>query len=503
MKRVETININGIVFSINDDAFVKLGSYLDVLGKNFENEQGGREIITDIEARISELFAERDGGVSRVVTLEDVAKVIETLGTPEDIAGSDTNEKPDNEKSQPKKTAKRLYRDPDQRYIGGVCAGIAAWIGINPVILRLAFIVFAFFGGASIPVYVLLWIIIPKAKTTAQKLSMRGEPVTIGNIEKNIKESLSDPELKQSFHNFLNEAGEFFGKLFGIFGRIIAVLLGLFLFCWGICCVIGLIGLYFMQDIIFSKWVEWDLLSFTELFKHIVSPESYAISLICAIMAASLMIFALIFWGIKLMSGSKVKYKLLHVTLLVLWVATVVTGVVISIAQVRNFAWSNDAISETRQIAMSDTVYLALAPTKLQISNSPVEEIYFDKDNRCFYGKPGLSINKSDDGNIKLKFNRESRGISKRAAWQFAENIVYSVDVRDSLLTFDPYFTVTPQDKWKFQTLNMTLYVPEGTVIIADNALCNDRIMRWHRWRNDGCTWIMTEKKGLQRVDKK
>ena len=498
MKRVETININGIVFSINDDAFVKLGSYLDVLGKNFENEQGGREIIADIEARISELFAERDGGIGRVVTVEDVAKVVETLGTPEDIAGSDSEE-PESEKPQPRKTAKRLYRDPDQRYIGGVCAGIAAWLGISPVILRLIFIITVFYG-ASVAIYFILWIIMPKAKTTAQKLSMRGEPVTVGNIEKNIKESLSDPELKQSFHNFLNEAGEFAGKLFGIFGRIIGVILGLFLFCWGICCVIGLISLYFVQDLIFSKWVEWDFLSFTELFRHIVSPGAYAILLICAYMAAALMIFALIFWGIKLMSGSRVKYKLLHVMLFVLWIATVVTGAIISVAQVRNFAWSNDAITETRQIALSDTVYLALAPTKLQISNSPVEEIYFDKDNRCFYGKPNLNIVKSDDGSIKLKFNRESRGISKRAAWQFAENIAYSADVRDSLLVFAPYFTVTPQDKWKFQSLNMTLYVPEGTVIIADNALCNDRIIRWHRWRNDGCKWIMTEKNGLQRA---
>ena len=124
-----------------------------------------------------------------------------------------------------------------------------------------------------------------------------------------------------------------------------------------------------------------------------------------------------------------------------------------------------------------------------------------EKDNLCFYGKPNLRIQKSEDGQTKLKFNRESQGESKRAAYQYAENITYSVDVRDSLLTFDPYFTVTPQNKWKFQTLDVVLHIPEGAVIVVDDALCHDRILgRWFRRRaNAECTWVMT-KKGLQRL---
>jgi hypothetical protein len=178
-----------------------------------------------------------------------------------------------------------------------------------------------------------------------------------------------------------------------------------------------------------------------------------------------------------------------------LWNAVIVTGIITSIAQARNFAWRNEQIVETVQIAPSDTLYLALAPTKLQISNNPMD-IYFDKDNHCFYGKPNLNVRKSDNGQFRLRFNRESQGESKRAAYQYAENITYSVDIRDSLLTFDPYFTVTPQDKWKFQTLNINLYVPEGTIIIADKAL--NRNFRWHSNAND--TWVMTENRGLQRV---
>ena len=518
MKRVETININGIVFSIDDDAFVKLSTYLNTLGKYFENEQGGgREIIADIEARISELFAEREGGSKQVVVIKDVTKLIETLGTPEDIAGADEDGQADHKKQQrtpqPKKPVKRLYRDTDRRYLGGVCAGLSAWLGINPTIIRLILIllvllpfprfIFGFYGFHGLPgiiilAYCILWAIIPKAKTSAQKLEMRGEPVTISNIEKSIKESFSDSSFKQSFRNFLDEAGEVFGSLFRVLGRIIAILLGLILLCCGIGFAISLFCFLFIQDIAFNHFVEWDFLSFTELFRQIISPASYTILLVCTILAAVLFVFALLFWGVKMLSGSMVRHKLLHVAFAIIWIAVIITVIVTSISQARNFAWRNEQIVETVSITPSDTLYLALAPSKLQISNNPME-IFFDKDSHCFYGKPNLNVRKSDNGQFKLRFTRESQGESKRAAYNYAENIIYSVDVRDSLLTFDLYFTVIPQDKWKFQTLDIMLYVPEGTVIIADKTFC--RHFRWHSGADN--TWVMTEKRGIQRVENK
>ena len=517
MKRVETIHINGIVFSIENDAFDKLSAYLDTLRNYFEHEQGGSEIIADIEARISELFIERNGNNRQVITQADVTKVIDTLGTPEDIAGTDRDfEKDDNpppkNTQQSSKTSRRLYRDPDHRYIGGVCAGLGAWLGINPVILRLVFVIpvlfsfprfmfniYGFYGhglpGFFILLYCVLCIIIPKAKTTAQKLGMRGEPVNISNIEKNIREGFSDPALKQSFRNFLNEFGEFIGKFFSVFGRIIAIMVGLFLFCWGICFTMILIGLFYMQDLVFSHFVEWDFLSFTELFRHIISPISYSILQFCVLLIAILFIFALLYWGVKLMAGSKIRHRFWHVAFSVLWITAIVTCIFVCIGQARNFAWRNDQIVETQQIAKSDTLYLSLAPSKLQISNNPME-IYFDKDNRCFYGKPNLMVLKTADENSQLKINRYSHGENKRTAWQYAESIVYQVELRDSLLIFDAFFTVSPQDKWNFQTLELELYIPEGTVIVADEAFC--RNFHWHT--NTGYR-VMTEKKGLQRVD--
>ena len=506
MKRVETININGVVFSIDDDAYGRLVAYLDALGKYFTNEQGGREIIADIEARISELFAERLGGTGQVVTLADVTRAVETLGTPEDIAGTDTDLGDENgiPPRQSERPVRRLYRDPDRRYLGGVCSGIAAWASINPIVIRLAFLVAAFFYGASVVAYCILWIIIPKAKTTAQKLEMYGEPITISNIEKNIKKSLSDPSLQQSFRSFLNEASEFIGKIFGAVWRIFSVLLGLFLCCAGIGICIGIAWLFYMQDFIFNHEVDWDLLSFNELLPHLISPASYIILVICAIIVVVLLVLACLFWGVRLITGFKLKNKLLHVALSVVWIAAIVTGSIVCISQARSYAWSNEQLVETRQVTLSDTLYLNMASSQMQLSNNPME-IYYDKTANRFYGKPNLSFRKSDDGQIRLRIRRDAQGENKRAAYQYAENIGYDVETRDSLLTFAPYFTVTPQDKWKFQTLGIVLYIPENTVIIIDKALCNDRILGARfRWRsNDDCSWVMTDEKGLQPIDSK
>ena len=500
MKRVETIHINGIVFSIEDDAFGKLSAYLDALGKYFEAEPGGNEIIADIEARIAELFTERDGRAGQAVTLADVTGVIETLGTPEDIADTETEELPPPRSAKP---PRRLYRDPDRRYLGGVCSGIAAWLGVTPLAVRLIFLIltlFYFFYGAAVIVYILLWIIIPKAKTTAQKLEMQGKPINIGNIEKNIRENFSDPSLKHSFRNFLNEAGEFFGRLFGVLGRVIAILLGIFLCGCGIIFAISLICLFSMQDLMFNHVVEWDFLSFTELFRHILSPASCIALVICLIMVVVLPIFALLFWGVKLMTGFRVKHKVLHVSLFVLWLAVMIMGLVVCISQARSFAWRNEQIVKTQSIAPADTLYLASAPSDLQISDNPMG-IYFDRENRCFYGKPNLEIRKSDNGEAKLQFKPMSQGESKRAACRYAEGIEYAVDVRGSLLVLDPYFTVSPQEKWKFQSLDVTLYIPAGTVIIFDKTISQNRVPRAGvlcKW-DDSTPWVMTKENGFKK----
>ena len=205
MKKTVTANISGIIFHIDEDAYDKLNRYLDSLRNHFSTEESGDEILSDIESRITEMLQEKISSRKEVVTLTDVSEVISQLGEPFEIgqeAAEPETEQKSKQKSEPKdeRDNKKLFRDPDNSVVAGIAAGIAAYFNIDVVWVRVAFVVTTFFWGFGPLVYLILWIAVPKALTTADKLSMKGERVNISNIEKSIKEELND--LKVKFEKF-------------------------------------------------------------------------------------------------------------------------------------------------------------------------------------------------------------------------------------------------------------------------------------------------------------
>lgn len=198
MKKTFTINLSGSIFHIEEDAYEVLQKYLVNLKQYFGNSDEGKEITADIEARIAEIFRQKITDEHKVVTTDWVNEVIETMGTTETI--NDETGEEEVHRGQ-KKVKRRLYRNPDEKVLGGVCGGIAAYFDMDPVIVRIVFVVLALLTtGAAILAYLILWIAVPKAVTTAQRLEMRGEEVTIKNIEKFIKEEVDS--VKESYHKF-------------------------------------------------------------------------------------------------------------------------------------------------------------------------------------------------------------------------------------------------------------------------------------------------------------
>jgi phage shock protein PspC (stress-responsive transcriptional regulator) len=187
MKITVSINIGGYSFNIDEDAYSELKIYLKSLELHFSGEESSAEILSDIETRMAELFRARLTAYKQVITIEDVRQVTATLGTPEDISD---NEGPSAREKFSSPGYHRMYRDPDHRIIGGVCSGMAAYWNIDPVIVRIIFVVLAF-GGIGILLYLILYIAIPEAKTTAQKIEMHGEPVNIHNIKDSVKEEFN------------------------------------------------------------------------------------------------------------------------------------------------------------------------------------------------------------------------------------------------------------------------------------------------------------------------
>jgi len=184
MKITVSINLGGYSFNIDEDAYSELKRYLKNLELHFASEESSSEILSDIEARMAELFRAKFTAYKQVINIEDVLSVISVLGNPEDFSddeGTSAHEK----FSTP--GYHRMYRDPDHRIIGGVCAGMGAYWRIDPWIMRIIFIIISLMGGMGILIYLILYIVLPEAKSTAQKIEMKGEPVTIHNIRDAVK----------------------------------------------------------------------------------------------------------------------------------------------------------------------------------------------------------------------------------------------------------------------------------------------------------------------------
>jgi phage shock protein C len=203
MKKTLTINVSGKLFHIEEDAFEKLHDYLQRLNQYFVSQQGGQEILQDIESRIAELFQEKISEKQEAITNEWVEEVMARMGKPEDFMESEQAESPEDATAGMKgeKSRKRLYRDPENRKLGGVCSGMGTYFNIDPVLIRILFVLLVFLGaGISIIIYMILWIVVPEATTTAQRLEMRGEEPTIQNIQKAIQEEVK--QVKESFEKF-------------------------------------------------------------------------------------------------------------------------------------------------------------------------------------------------------------------------------------------------------------------------------------------------------------
>ena len=264
MKKTLSVNLGGTVFNIDEDAYQVLMDYLQDVKHHLGDEKSSEEVLNDIEQRMGELFTEWMQGHREVVTTADVQRVISILGRPEQYDSTDTGtEGATGEEgtgnagrgSGTDKRRRRLYRDTENAIIGGVCSGLAAYLNVSVVLLRLIYFVMVWFGGTGILLYLLCWIIIPEARTAAQRLEMQGEDVTIENIERKVRDEYG--KVKDRVGNYV-DSGEFennaksIGYKLGEFLRAcIKILFGF------IAGVIGLAGFLILAGLIVALIVLW------------------------------------------------------------------------------------------------------------------------------------------------------------------------------------------------------------------------------------------------------
>jgi|APHig6443718053_1056840.scaffolds.fasta_scaffold123079_1 phage shock protein PspC (stress-responsive transcriptional regulator) len=192
MKVTVNINLGGYAFHIDEDAYERLRQYLKNIERELSGENGSAEIISDIEVRIAELFKSRLNNYKQVINTKDVEEVMAVMGSPEVISGGEPAE------PAPGRSSHRMYRDPDRRIFGGVCSGLAAYLNWDTLLVRILFALLIFAGGVGAGLYLVLWIVVPEAKTTAQKLEMRGDPVTVENIKESVKNEFETVKKKMN-----------------------------------------------------------------------------------------------------------------------------------------------------------------------------------------------------------------------------------------------------------------------------------------------------------------
>lgn len=228
MKKTLTINLGGTVFHIDEDAYRLLDNYLVNLRIHFRREEGAEEIVHDMELRISELFADRLKGSRQVITIEDVEEIIARMGQPEELSGNEGADACGSRKS----TERRLFRDPDNKVLGGVASGLSAYLGWDVTWVRVILLLLGFFVHGVILVYIIAWIIIPMARTATEKLAMKGEKINVENIGKTVTdgfEKVNDYMHSERPRSTLQKIGEGLVAVAGFLIKFILILVA-------ICC---------------------------------------------------------------------------------------------------------------------------------------------------------------------------------------------------------------------------------------------------------------------------
>lgn len=486
MQKSFNINLYGQIFHINEDAFQILSDYLKSLKNLYSKEEGGDEIMADIEARISEIFLqENKNDLQKIITLDQVNRVILTLGRVEEhyeINDEENTQKKTYTESNQQQSNRKLFRDPEQSIVAGVCSGLSQYLGINDSIwIRLLFVISIFAGfGSGFIIYIVLWILMPEALTASEKLQMRGEPINLENIEKTIKggfqnvsNTLNNLDNQEGIKKASRNAGDVIMKIFKALLRILKVFL----------LVVTLFIAIILVIMLFTSGVT--AISTTSLTTSMIFNSTFLgyVTIIAFVILMLVTSVFLILLPFQLFSKTKRPLnKPTGITIVILWIGAFIITLLGSFDTIRQFAKTNKVINEETIMAqqLSDTIYITtnsnpeINDTDFNLSDVNVSLFWNNwsfMDDDLLNKSVKLNIAQSPDQDIHIFQERQSKGSNSQSALKNARNILYDYKRSGDSLVFNDY--ITNQDKnakFRVQNNEVTLYIPEGKVIVFKNA---------------------------------
>ncbi|MES2240041.1 MAG: PspC domain-containing protein [Bacteroidota bacterium] len=486
MNKTVNINLGGMFFHIDEDAYLKLSRYFEAIKRSLNNSSGQDEIIKDIEMRIAELLNEKQKSEKHVVGLKDVDEVIAIMGQPEDYIIEDEPKTFENQYQQSSSyKSKKLYRDSEKGMIGGVASGLGHYFNIDTVWIRVILLLFVFAGfGTGVIAYIILWIVTPEAKSTSEKIEMTGEPVNISNIEKKVRqefENVSEKiknadydkygnQIKQGANKAGNSLGNFIINVFKALAKLLGVLL----------IITGLTTLAFLLIGIFTlgtnSFIDFPWQGFIETSNF----TDYPIWTFGLLMffAVGIPFFFLTLLGFKLLApttksiGSIAKY-----TLLALWIISIALAISLGIKQASAFAMDGRVVKkETLNIPLKDTLLI-----KFKHNDYYAKDLYDrhefkitqDSTNNdvIYSNEVRFRIKKSNENYAYIQIEKEAKGKSFVEARKKAEQIRYQYKIVGNQLIFDNYLLTDLKNKFRNQHIEITLFLTEGTLFKVDSSV--------------------------------
>lgn len=579
MKKNISINISGIIFHIEEDAFEKLRDYLDSINKYFSNFDGSQEIIADIESRIAEIFLAKLNEGKQVITIDDVESLMATMGSIKDFQAVEEEEPLKEDKTNyshsgsgwSESGSKKLYRDEKRKLLGGVCAGIAHYFNIDPlwirlitiilflgsygilllayvilwvilppnydlsedqklkkmyrnpdgkviagvssgvatyfgvdvVVIRVLFVIFTFLGGSGLLAYIILWIILPEAKSITDKVQMQGDPVTLSNIESNIKKGFNVKEGEENLlvkillfpfrliAAIINGLGKALGPIMLFVVDFIRVIAGVIFVLTGASIILSLVVTLGMFLGLFSPniWgTETPYLTLGDIGLPL-DLLSQSFPLVTSV-AAFLLLFIPSLFIILLGSSIIAKRIIFNATTgWSLFAVFIISGIVVSAnvpAIIYNFKEEGEhKITESYNIGDKTAV--------LKLNEIGMED----------YDVARLKLRGHDKNEYELVQVFESQGRSRKDAIENAQMISYNVDVQDSIFLFDSNISFKDKAVFRAQRLDMTLYIPYNKPFVMERSLRhilrNTIYSNGYRESDIGAnTWMFTEQGRLK-----
>lgn len=594
MKQVININFHGQVVPIEVSAFDLLKNYTDSLANFFANEEGKDEIINDIESRIGELFQERLKKGATCITDDDVNAIIKSMGRPEEFDGDEekaasslgAGEKTTHTGEQQTETHKRLYRDENNKIIGGVCSGIAKYFNTDPIIIRIIFVLLAIAGAgaliyfimwAAVPstaskeiggvrkklfrdpdnkiiagvcsglgnyfginpwipralflipflsiafrwhewgvfdfpsfislsfspgsliIYIILWLVMPEASSTTEKLEMKGEKVDMNSIKNSVVEEMKG--VQQRAEKFAKEASAVAGekgqqlgaelktvakKSGRSLGDVIVLLVKAFAYFVIGSVVFGLvvalfalaiaaIGLFPLKAFILNDGWQ-SVLAWGTLLFFIAVP-----------------VIGVITWIIRRLAKMRRNSKVLTASFVCLWVLGWVCVTCLFASVAKDFKSVNNADEEVVSLVNPTVSKLELTTNEKGIRDGyryktfRIEPFEGLDEDTAYVKNIEVKIRKAINDSFRVTVIRMANGENRASANNNAAKIKYGAVQKDSLLVFDKGIAINKNDKFRNQRVIVTVYVPVGKQIRIDRSLSwNPRVHVSGPWYDEG-----------------